>query len=110
MGLNSIVTGQSPRQFVSHRCLLIGENQKSIWLGWDEANENASEPKGSLSQGGEQGRNGACGKELVSYTPVPTLRKKEKDETAPIMPHPTHITPHPQQHLSAPSLLPAMPG
>lgn len=34
--------------------------------------------------------------------PSPHLRKKRKRKV-PTTPHPTHITPHPQQHLSVPS-------
>lgn len=91
MGLNSMSQDRVLESFISHGCLLIGEKKsENIWPGWDEANGNTSEPKGSLSQrAGEQERNGACRKELMSCIPVPTLRKKRK-ETVPITSHPTH--------------------
>lgn len=96
MGLNSMSQDRVLGSFISHGCLLMGGGRKSenIWPGWDEANENASEPKGSLSQrAGEQGRNGACRKELVSYIPVPTLRKNRKRRQ-----FPSHHTPPTSPH------------
>lgn len=89
--------------------------RENTWPGWDKTNGDPSEPK-EEKEGGREGealsqragcrRNRACRKVLVSYTqPHP-----QEEKRVPTMPHPPASLHSPQQHLSAPSLLPAMPG